>query len=569
MANVKISGLPAASTPLTGAELVPIVQSGVTSQTTVGAFNYFKQNGTGAVATTVQAKLRETVSVKDFGAVGNGSVSDTTAINNAITATGAQGDASAQVSFPTGNYQIAETSSSGVVLANDIALDGAGGKLTSVGMGYPVVYSSGKENLRIENMKIVGTGHSGNDPGSAGIRLEQFNTDGYNYSVLNNSLVDTSWGALLTAETGTGYAHNIRYVANDVRSTTAGTMADGLHVVGKIKNAVVASNTIMNRADAGIAMNMTLAANGYGFAITGNASTNNLVGVDVSGGRYGVVSGNSCYNTIDHAASNPAIRVIEYSGINPYHVVVTGNLALGTHTTSGEYDVKVDAQGLDTYATINSNQLNSFYTNAKHVYFSSNSFVGNGKITVDNYADQVFIGPNSWSNGMDIFGAGNAGLSGQVFLAKQQWTKWYAPNFLPNYSSANPFWDSKWFLDSDARLITSTSFSTSSGSYVDVTNGTFVLSSPIILDKIIALADCATHPGYLSITDMSNNIVATVNFSVTPGSGGTNVVASGFTYPTVAGNGYKPKLAAGTYKFRAYSALNALTIKTISIATWG
>ena len=35
MANVKISGLPAASTPLTGAELVPIVQSGVTSQTTV------------------------------------------------------------------------------------------------------------------------------------------------------------------------------------------------------------------------------------------------------------------------------------------------------------------------------------------------------------------------------------------------------------------------------------------------------------------------------------------------------------------------------------------------------
>jgi len=34
MANVKISGLPTAST-LTGAELVPVVQSGVTSKTTV------------------------------------------------------------------------------------------------------------------------------------------------------------------------------------------------------------------------------------------------------------------------------------------------------------------------------------------------------------------------------------------------------------------------------------------------------------------------------------------------------------------------------------------------------
>lgn len=34
MANVKISELPVATTPLTGAELVPVVQGGVTKQTT-------------------------------------------------------------------------------------------------------------------------------------------------------------------------------------------------------------------------------------------------------------------------------------------------------------------------------------------------------------------------------------------------------------------------------------------------------------------------------------------------------------------------------------------------------
>lgn len=44
------------------------------------------QSGSGATARTVQAKLRETVSVKDFGAVGDGVADDTTAFINAIAA---------------------------------------------------------------------------------------------------------------------------------------------------------------------------------------------------------------------------------------------------------------------------------------------------------------------------------------------------------------------------------------------------------------------------------------------------------------------------------------------------
>jgi len=46
----------------------------------------FLQAGTGAVLRTLQSKLRDTVSVTDFGVIGNGIADDTTAFNNARTA---------------------------------------------------------------------------------------------------------------------------------------------------------------------------------------------------------------------------------------------------------------------------------------------------------------------------------------------------------------------------------------------------------------------------------------------------------------------------------------------------
>lgn len=62
----------------------------------------FTQSGSGATERTVQAKLRDMVSVKDFGAVGDGVTDDTTAIQAAFTAIRTAGGGS--IYFPSGTY---------------------------------------------------------------------------------------------------------------------------------------------------------------------------------------------------------------------------------------------------------------------------------------------------------------------------------------------------------------------------------------------------------------------------------------------------------------------------------
>jgi hypothetical protein len=81
-----------------------------TQQQGAGAVNAsqvtYNPAGVGAVATNVQAKLRQTVSVADFGAVGNGVADDTAAIQAGITACVASGNI---LYMPAGTYLVTDT----------------------------------------------------------------------------------------------------------------------------------------------------------------------------------------------------------------------------------------------------------------------------------------------------------------------------------------------------------------------------------------------------------------------------------------------------------------------------
>ena len=120
--------------------------------------------GTGATARTVQARLRDSISVKDFGAVGDGTANDTTAIQNAINAAGALGPGGGTVYFPPGTYRI----NSGITLLNGVILQGSGEIGTEIryyGSGSAIasttpstrIYNVGVFQMTIKNSGATGT----------------------------------------------------------------------------------------------------------------------------------------------------------------------------------------------------------------------------------------------------------------------------------------------------------------------------------------------------------------------------------------------------------------------------
>jgi hypothetical protein len=115
----------------------------------------YQPAGTGAVTTNVQAKLRQTVSVKDFGAVGDGATNDSAAFLAAITA-------SNYVEVPPGNYLITSTIT---IPASNKTIIGTGGVIirgTALAAG-PVITATSKNNLNYRDLVFnvqTGTPHT-------------------------------------------------------------------------------------------------------------------------------------------------------------------------------------------------------------------------------------------------------------------------------------------------------------------------------------------------------------------------------------------------------------------------
>ena len=102
----------------------------------------FTQSGTGAIQRTVENKLKDTVSVKDFGAVGDGVADDTAAIQAAYNSN------AAIIQFPAGTFKVSSTIyiNRGVTINGSGAQDGSGGNGQSSGLSSTVINYTGTGN---------------------------------------------------------------------------------------------------------------------------------------------------------------------------------------------------------------------------------------------------------------------------------------------------------------------------------------------------------------------------------------------------------------------------------------
>lgn len=261
---------------------------------------------TGSVATTVADKLQQYVSVKDFGAVGNGVADDTAAIQAAL-------DTGRSVYFPDGTYSV---SSRLTVVNPNVQIYGPGIiKPSATWTGIGTTKSVLTIDAAASNVTISGLTFDSDDTiigSQINFQIESFapQTMVTNCRFLNSVMIGGASGSCVAFRTTSPYSQAI---GNYTENTNGAIFVQGA-------KCVVANNTCVDPNDVGIVLNGPQCV---GCVVSGNiidnASFNSLSGgilVEEAANQW-VIEGNTVFglnNGIGIGAINVAVFTLARGG---------------------------------------------------------------------------------------------------------------------------------------------------------------------------------------------------------------------------------------------------------------
>ena len=201
-----------------------------------------------STATNVSNKLSQMVSVKDFGAVGDGVANDTTAIQTAITQS-----AGKTLYFPSGTYVV----STQVNLVSNITLLGYNATITcTTTPTTDLIFGAAKTNIVIEGLTFDGGGYT--VATNIGLVAFQLCTD---VKVINCRFINIDRFGLI-ANGGTRYMFDGNYIK---RNTAVNTQNQAILVstsAGGVTKSTISNNAMINSA-LNVSMSESIIANNY------------------------------------------------------------------------------------------------------------------------------------------------------------------------------------------------------------------------------------------------------------------------------------------------------------------